>query len=167
MFYHGNYTIYCVATDPSNNVAEHLKAVDDVGIIPTMDLTNDKRGEQIKSNQLLQRKRGCAAKKLQPNYKTKEWECEKINNASIREHVDIDSMPFGFMEGRGTASSFFLIPRQLQEEHLNVEKQLQFASKILSTELIWRAMGKPGVQEWLTRWAQCLNLQGSQTQHAS
>ena len=88
--------------------------------------------------------------------------CERIINTIIREQVNIDSMQFGFMEGRGTTDDIFIL-RQLQEEHINAGKNLHFAFVDLEKafdrvprQVIWWAMRKLGVQEWLIRWVQSL-----------
>ena len=42
---------------------------------------------------------------------------ERVLDSVIRPQVDIDSMQFGFMPGRGTTDATFIL-RQLQEKHL-------------------------------------------------
>ena len=88
--------------------------------------------------------------------------CERIINTIIWEQVNIDSMQFGFMEGRGTTDAIFIL-RQLQEKHINADKNLYFAFVDLEKafdwvprQVIWWAMRKLGVQEWLIRWVQSL-----------
>ena len=88
--------------------------------------------------------------------------CERIINTIIREQVNIDSMQFGFMEGRETTDAIFIL-RQLQEKHTNAAKNLYFAFVDLEKafnrvprQVIWWAMRKLGVQEWLIHWVQSL-----------
>ena len=41
----------------------------------------------------------------------------------IRELVNIDSVPFGFMQGRGTTDALFVV-RRMQEDYRNKKKNL-------------------------------------------
>ena len=66
------------------------------------------------------------------------------------------------MEGRGTTDAIFIL-RQLQEKHINAGKNLYFAFVDLEKafdrvprQVIWWAMRKLGVQEWLIRWVESL-----------
>ena len=104
MFYHGNHTIYWVAAGPSDILAEYLKAAGDIGIIPIMDLTNDKKVNKSTATgeKAMRHWEEITAKLLDQGMRV----CKKIINTVIREHISIDSMQFGFMEGRETTSSF-------------------------------------------------------------
>ena len=75
----------------------------------------------------------------------------------IRSQVDIDSMQFKFMPGWGTTDAIFILP-QLQEEHLGKHKPLYFAFVDLEKALyhvpkkvLWWAMRRVGVEEWVIR----------------
>ena len=48
---------------------------------------------------------------------------ERIVESSLRSHVNIDSMQFGFMPGRGTTDPIFIM-RQLHEKYLGKGKDL-------------------------------------------
>ena len=64
-------------------------------------------------------------------------------------------MQFGFMPGRGTTDAIFIL-RQLQEKFLEKKLQLYFAFIDLEKafdrvprEVIWWAMRKLGLEEWI------------------
>ena len=82
---------------------------------------------------------------------------ERIIESKIRQIVDIDSMQFGFMPGRGTIDAIF-IARQLQELHLEKNKELFFAFVDLEKafdrvprDIVKWALRKLRVDEWLIR----------------
>ena len=50
---------------------------------------------------------------------------ERVLDSVIRSQVDIDSMQFGFIPGRGITDAIFIL-RQLQEKHLGKHKPLYF-----------------------------------------
>ena len=71
-------------------------------------------------------------------------------------------MQFGFMPGRGTTSAIFIL-RQLQEKHLAKNKKLYFAFVDLEKafdrvprKVIWWAMRKLGIEEWIVRFVQAM-----------
>ena len=71
-------------------------------------------------------------------------------------------MQFGFMPGRGTTDAIFII-RQLQEKHLAANQPLYMAFVDLEKafdrvprRVIWWAMRKLGVEEWLIRTVQSM-----------
>ena len=80
---------------------------------------------------------------------------ERVLDSVIRSQVDIDSMQFGFMPGRGTADAIFIL-RQLQEKHLGKHKPLYFAFVALEKafdrvprKVLWWAMRRVVVEEWV------------------
>ena len=80
---------------------------------------------------------------------------ERVVEKLIRQKVDIDEMQFGFMPGRGTTDAIFVL-RQLQEKYLAKKKNLYFAFVDLEKafdrvprDVVWWAMRKLGVDEWL------------------
>ncbi|KAI8485234.1 Kinesin-like protein kif22 [Branchiostoma belcheri] len=87
---------------------------------------------------------------------------ERVLEPMIREQVHIDSMQFGFTPGRGTTDAIFIL-RQLQEKFLSKRKDLYFmfvdlekAFDRVPREVLWWAMRKLGVQEWLVRVVQSM-----------
>ena len=80
---------------------------------------------------------------------------EKVIEEEIRRQVSIDSMQFGFMQGRSTIDAIF-IAQQLQERYLGNKKKLYFAFVDLEKafnrvprEVIRWSLRKLGVMEWL------------------
>jgi len=71
------------------------------------------------------------------------------------QQTDIDDMQFGFMKGKGTTDTIFIV-RQMQEKFRANGKKLYFgfvdlekAFERVPRELIRWAMHKLGVEEWL------------------
>ena len=82
---------------------------------------------------------------------------ERVMETVIRDSVDIDSMQFGFMPGRGTIDAIF-ITRQIQEKYLAKKKDLYFAFVDLEKafdrvprKVVEWALRKAGVEEWIVR----------------
>ena len=82
---------------------------------------------------------------------------ERVLDSKIRKMVDIDSMQFGFVPGRGTTDAIF-ITRQLQEKFIAAGKPLYFAFVDLEKafdrvprEVLWWALRSVGVEEWAVR----------------
>ena len=72
-----------------------------------------------------------------------------------RQRVEIDEMQCGFMSGRGTTDAIFIV-RQLQQKLLAANKLLYMAFVDLEKafdqvqrDVIWWAMRKLGIDEWL------------------
>jgi exonuclease III len=87
---------------------------------------------------------------------------ERMAEQFIRQKVRIDDMQFGFMPGRGTTDAIF-IARQMQEKYQAANKTLYFAFIDLEKafdrvprEVIWWAMRKVGIDEWLVRLVQSM-----------
>ena len=87
---------------------------------------------------------------------------ERVVEQFIREKILIDEMQFGFMPGRGTTDAIFIV-RQLQEKYLAVNKPLYLAFVDLEKafdrvprKVIWWAMRKLGVDEWLVKIVQSM-----------
>ena len=87
----------------------------------------------------------------------------------IRTQVDIDAMQFGFMPGRRTADAIFIL-QQVQDTYLGKYKDLYFAfvdlEKVFNhvpRKVLWWALRKVGVDEWLIRpiQAMCTNAKSS------
>ena len=78
----------------------------------------------------------------------------------IRQLVSIDDSQFGFVPGRGTTDAIFVV-RQLQEKYLAANKRLYMAFVDLEKafdrvprKVIWWALRKLGVEEWIVRLVQ-------------
>ena len=74
--------------------------------------------------------------------------------------VSIDDSQFGFVPGRGTTDAIFVV-RQLQEKYLAANKRLYMAFVDLEKafdrvlrKVIWWALRKLGVDEWIVRLVQ-------------
>ena len=87
---------------------------------------------------------------------------ERIVEGFLRSHVDIDSMQFGFMPGRGTTDPIFIM-RQLHEKYLGKGKDLYFmfidlekAFDRVPRKVLWWALRKLLVPEWLVRTIQAM-----------
>ena len=85
---------------------------------------------------------------------------ERIVDGLIRKLVSIDNSQFGFVPGRGTTDAIFVV-RQLQEKYLAANKRLYMAFVDLEKafdrvprKVIWWALRKLGVEEWIVRLVQ-------------
>ena len=80
---------------------------------------------------------------------------EGVLDSGIRSQVDINSMQLGFLPGRDTTDTMFII-RQFQENYLGKHKPLQFAfvdsekafDHVLRKVLCW-AMRRVRVEVWI------------------
>ena len=87
---------------------------------------------------------------------------ERVVEGLIRQRVEIDEMQCGFMSGHGTTDAIFIV-RQLQEKHMGANKPLYMAFVDLEKafdrvprDVIWWAMRKLGIDEWLVRLVQSM-----------
>ena len=87
---------------------------------------------------------------------------EHILNTIIRNIVTIDEMQCGFMPGRSTIDAIFFL-WQLQEKFLGKKKNLYFAFVDLEKafdrvprKVLWWAMRKLGIDEWIIRTVQAM-----------
>ena len=85
---------------------------------------------------------------------------ERIVDDLIRQVVSIDNSQFGFVPVRGTTDAIFDV-RQLQEKYLAANKRLYMAFLDLEKafdrvprKVIWWALRKLGVDEWIVRLGQ-------------
>ena len=88
---------------------------------------------------------------------------ERIVGGLIRQVVSIDDSQFGFVPGRGTTDAIFVVP-QLQEKYLAVNKRLYMAFVDIEKAfdhvpptVIWCALRKLGVEEWIVQLVQGMN----------
>ena len=87
---------------------------------------------------------------------------ERVLEKIIRERIAIDDMQFGFMPGRGTTDAIFIL-RQMQEKYLGKNKTLYIAFVDLEKafdrvprDVLWWAMRKLGIEEWIIRLVQSM-----------
>ena len=87
---------------------------------------------------------------------------ERVVEGLVRQRVEIDEMQCGFMSGRGTIDAISIV-RQLQEKHLAANKPLYMAFVDLEKafdrvprDVIWWAMRKLGIDEWLVHLVQSM-----------
>ena len=87
---------------------------------------------------------------------------ERVAENFLRQQVDIDDMQFGFMPGHSTTGAIF-IARQLQGKFYAINKTLCMAFVDLEKafdrvprRIIWWALHKLGVDEWLVRLMQSM-----------
>ena len=87
---------------------------------------------------------------------------EHVVESLIRQRVEIDEMQCGFMSGRGTTDAIFIVC-QLQEKHLTANEPLYMAFVNLEKtfdrvpqDVIWWAMRKLGIDEWLVHLVQSM-----------
>ena len=85
---------------------------------------------------------------------------ERIVDGLTRQVVSIDDSQFGFVPGRGTTDAIFVV-RHLQEKCLaaNMRLYMDFvdlekASDRVPQKVIWWALRKLGVDEWIVRLVQ-------------
>ena len=85
---------------------------------------------------------------------------ERIVDGLIRQLVSIDDSQFGFVPGKGTTDTIFVV-RQLQEKYLATNKRLYMAFIVLEKtfdqvpcKVIWWALRKLSVEEWIVRLVQ-------------
>ena len=93
---------------------------------------------------------------------------KRIVDGMIRELIAIDEMQFAFVPGRGTTDALFII-RQLHEKFLSTKDlndknltlffvfvDLEKAFDRVPREVLWWAMRKVGVEEWIVRLVQAM-----------
>ena len=85
---------------------------------------------------------------------------ERTVDGLIRQLVSVDDSQFSFVPGRGTTDAIFVV-RQLQEKYLTANKRLYMAFIDLEKafdrvpqKVIWWALRKLGVEEWIVRLVQ-------------
>ena len=98
----------------------------------------------------------CCLKLTEQVMKILEWTVDGL----IRQLVSSDNSQFGFVPGRGTTDAIFVV-RQLQEKYLAANKRLYMvfvdlekAFDRVPRKVIWWALRKLDVEEWIVRLVQ-------------
>ena len=161
------------AAGPSGIVAETLKPVGEAGAVEVRDLIEDIISEGCiptdwQESYIVNLYKGKGDALNRGNYKGLKLieqvmkVLERVVEGLIRQRVEIDEMQCGFMSGRGTTDAIFIV-RQLQEKHLAANKPLYMAFIDLENafdrvprDVIWWAMRKLGIDEWLVRLVQSM-----------
>ena len=161
------------AAGPSGIVAEMLKPVGESGAIEVRHLIEDTISEgriptDWQESYIVNLYKGKGDALNRGNYRGLKLidqvmkVLERVVESLIRQRVEIDEMQCGFMSGRGTTDAIFIV-RQLQEKHLTANKPLYMAFVDLEKafervpqDVIWWAMRKLGIDEWLVRLVQSM-----------
>ena len=154
------------AAGPSGIVTEMLKPVGEAGAVEVRDLIEDIISEGCiptdwQESFIVNLYKGKGDALNRGNYRGLKLieqvmkVLERLVEGLIRQRVEIDEMQCGFMSGRGTTDAIFIV-RQLQEKHLAANKLLYMAFVDLEKafdqvprDVIWWAMHKLGIDEWL------------------
>ena len=87
---------------------------------------------------------------------------ERIIEKRVRKEVHIDDMQFGFRQGKRTTDAIFIV-RQMQEKFLAKKQELwmafvdlEKAFDMVPREVVWWALRKLGVKEWLVKVIQAM-----------
>ena len=167
------------AAGPSGIIVEMLKAAGSKGIVFLRELTKSvvKHGkipEDWEMSFILNLYKGKGDALNRGNYRGLKLTehvmkvMERIVDGMIREMIAIDEMQFAFVPGRGTTDAIFII-RQLQEKFLSrkdlndknltlffVFVDLEKAFDRVPRKVLWWAMRKVGVEEWIMRLVQAM-----------
>ena len=161
------------AAGPPGIVAEMLKPVGEAGTVEVRDLIEDIISEGCiptdwQESFIVNLYKGKGDALNRGNYRGLKLieqvmkVLERVVEGLIRQRVEIDEMQCGFMSGRGTTDAIFIV-RQLQEKHLAANKPLYMAFIDLEKafdrvprDVIWWAMRKLGIDEWLVRLVQSM-----------
>ena len=161
------------AAGPSGIVAEMLKPAGEAGAMEVRDLIEDIISEGCiptdwQESFIVNLYKGKGDALNRGNYRGLKLieqvmkVLERVEEGLIRQRVEIDEMQCGFMSGRGTTDAIFIV-RQLQEKHLAANKplymafvDLEKASDRVPRDVIWWAMRKLGIDEWLVHLVQSM-----------
>ena len=161
------------AAGPSGIVAEMLKPVGEAGAVEVRDLIEDIISEGCiptdwQESFIVNLYKGKGDALNRGNYRGLKLieqvmkVLERVVEGLIRQRVEIDEMQCVFMSGRGTTDAIFIV-RQLQEKHFAANKPLYMAFVDLEKafdrvprDVIWWAMRKLGIDEWLVRLVQSM-----------
>ena len=161
------------AAGPSGIVVEMLKASGDTGARLVADLANDMVINDVipsdwEDSFIINIYKGKGDALERGNYRGLKLldhvmqGIERVIEKIIRERISIDDTQFSFMPGRGTTDAIFIL-RQLQEKHLAKNKKLYFtfvdlekAFNRVPRKVIWWAMRKLGIVEWIVQFVQAM-----------
>ena len=161
------------AAGPSGIVAEMLKPVGESGAIEVRHLIEDIISEgriptDWQESYIVNLYKGKGDALNRGNYRGLKLidqvmkVLERVVESLIRQRVEIDEIQCRFMSGHGTTDAIFIV-RQLQEKHLTANKPLYMAFVDLEKafdrvprDVIWWAMRKLGIDEWLVRLVQSM-----------
>ena len=159
------------ALGPSVIVVEMIRAAGDMGASMIRDLAaaiirDGKVPSDWEQSFIVCFYKGKGDAQERGNYRGLRWTeqimkvLERIVDGLIRQVVLIDDSQFGFFQGRGTTDAVFVV-RQLQEKYLAANKRLYMAFVDLEKafdrvprKVIWWALRKLGVDEWIVRLVQ-------------
>ena len=161
------------AAGPSGIIAEMLKPLGEAGVAEVRDLIEDIISEGCipidwQESYIVNLYKGKGDALNRGNYRGLKLieqtmkVLERVVEGLIRQRVEIGEMQCGFMSGRGTTDAIFIV-RQLQKKHLAANKLLYMAFVDLEKafdrvprDVIWWAMRKLGIDEWLVRLVQSM-----------
>ena len=161
------------AAGPSGIIAEMLKPLGEAGVAEVRDLIEDIISEGCipidwQESFIVNLYKGKGDALNRGNYRGLKLieqtmkVLERVVEGLIRQRGEIDEMQCGFMSGCGTTDAIFIV-RQLQEKHLAANKLLYMAFVDLEKafdrvprDVIWWAMRKLGIDEWLVRLVQSM-----------
>ena len=155
------------AAGPSGIVAEMLKPVGEAGAVEVRDLIEDIISEGCiptdwQESFIVNLYKGKGDALNRGNYRGLKLIEQVMVEGLVRQRVEIDEMQCGFMYGHGTTDAIFIV-HQLQEKHLAANKPLYMAFVDLEKafdrvprDVIWWAMRKLGIDEWLVRVVQSM-----------
>ena len=155
------------ASGPSGIMVEMIRAVGDMGASMICDLAAAIIGDgKVPSNWeqsfivCLYNSKGDALERDNYHGLKLTEQVMKVLERITRQVVSVDDSQFGFIPGRGTTDTIFVI-RPLQEKYLATNKILYMAfidlerafDRVLR-KVIWWALRKLGVDEWIVRLVQ-------------
>ena len=156
------------ATGPSGIVVEMIKAAGDTGAIMIRNLAtaiirDGKIATDREQSFIVCLYKGKGDALVRGNYRGLKLTeqamkiLKRIVDGLIRQVVSIDDTQFGFVPGIGTTDAIFVV-RQPQEKYLAANKRLYMAFMDLEKafdrvprKVIWWALRKLGVEEWIVR----------------
>ena len=151
------------AAGPSGIVAEMLKPVGEAGTVEVRDLIEDIISEGCiptnwQESFIVNLYKGKGDALNRGNYRGLKLieqvmkVLERVVEGLIRQRVEIDEMQCGFMSGRGTTDAIFIANKPLYMAFVDPEKAFDRVPR----DVIWWAMRKLGIDEWLVHLVQSM-----------